>query len=195
MIETRMSLLERVRDPADSEAWSEFVTMYHPLLTAYLRKRGVGESDAADLVQMVLTRLITALSQLRLDRQKGRFRTWLWQVTHSTLTDWHRRRVTRQKAEQRWIAQQSEAADDDPDSDWKHLYHQRVLEVVLQQIAQSAPVVSWNCFKGRVLDGRPAAEIAEALGISVNSVYINSSRLLTRVREACAEYEETLQQP
>ena len=192
MIETRASLIERVRDPSDSVAWNEFVTIYQPLLTADVRKRGVGENDAADLVQMVLTRLLTALTRFRLDHERGKFRTWLWQITHSTLTDWHRRRAVRTRAEQGWIDQQGSPVADLPDDDWEKLYRQRILEIVLKRASESAPAASWECFNGRVLEDRPAAEIAAKLGISVNAVYINASRLLARIREECAEYAETL---
>ena len=133
MIETRASLIERVRDPSDSVAWNEFVTIYQPLLTADVRKRGVGENDAADLVQMVLTRLLTALTRFRLDHERGKFRTWLWQITHSTLTDWHRRRAVRTRAEQGWIDQQGSPVADLPDDDWEKLYRQRILAIVLKR--------------------------------------------------------------
>jgi RNA polymerase sigma-70 factor (ECF subfamily) len=194
MIETRVSLLERVRDPSNAAAWSEFVTTYEPLLTAYVRKRGVPPEDAADIVQMVLTRLITALAKFHLDHERGRFRSWLWQITHSTLTDWHRRHAVRARAEQEWGEQQEQFASAQPDEDWDRLYRQRVLEVVLKSVSETAQPASWACFKGRVLEDRPAADIAAELGISVNAVYINASRLLARVREACAEYAESLRE-
>src|SRR5262245_37796189 len=48
MEDTRLSLLERVRNPEDAAAWGEFVALYEPLLVAYLRKKGVPEHDADD---------------------------------------------------------------------------------------------------------------------------------------------------
>jgi DNA-directed RNA polymerase specialized sigma24 family protein len=78
--QTRSTLLARARDPADAEAWGEFVVLYEPLLTSYLRHRGLGAEDQRDVVQEVFARLVKSLPNLELDRRRGRFRTWLWQV-------------------------------------------------------------------------------------------------------------------
>jgi RNA polymerase sigma-70 factor (ECF subfamily) len=192
MLETRLSLLDRVRDPADAAAWCEFVELYRPLLLAYIRTRGVSEHDALDIAQDVFARLVPALARFQLDHERGRFRTWLWQVAHAALTDWRRRQATRTRSEQAWADQQALQAEDKPDEQWNALYRQRVLEVALRRVRESAQAASWACFEGRVLADRPAAEIAAELGISVNAVYVNASRLLARVREQCAELAETL---
>jgi RNA polymerase sigma-70 factor (ECF subfamily) len=193
MQETRVSLIHRVRDRADASAWADFVSIYQPLLTAYLRKRGVNEHDAADVVQDVFARLVPAMADFEFDPQRGRFRTWLWRVTHNALSDWARRRATRDRAERDWINQQESAIEDAPSDEWNQMYRRRILEVVLERVrAQSLPA-TWTCFEGRILEGRPASEIAAALGISANAVYVNASRLLARAREECADLEEPLE--
>jgi len=194
MLETRLSLLERVRDPADATAWSEFVVLYRPLLLAYVRKRGINEHDAHDVVQEVFTRLVPALAQFRLDHRCGRFRSWLWQVTHATLTDWARRRTVRTRAEKEWLDQHQDGSSvsDHPDNDWDELYRRRILDVALKRVRETAQPTSWACFEGRILEDRPAAEIASELGLSVNAVYVNASRLLSRVRDECDQFAEPL---
>ena len=93
-MQTRVSLIERVRDNTDNAAWSEFFAIYNPLLMAYVRKQGVSEHDAADIVQDVFSRLVHTLSNFQFDAERGRFRTWLWRITHNALTDWARRRTS-----------------------------------------------------------------------------------------------------
>src|SRR5712671_1775018 len=115
MIETRLSLIQRVRDKEDTDAWNEFFDVYRPLLTAYVRKRGVSEHDAADVVQDVFMRLVPALAQFEFDAERGRFRTWLWRVTHNALADWARRRATRDRAERGWVDQHRPADGGDSD--------------------------------------------------------------------------------
>src|SRR5579871_6328073 len=106
MFETRLSLLARVRDPHDAAAWAEFVGLYQPLVTAYLRKRGVPEHEVDDIVQEVFTRLVPAMARFELVPERGRFRTWLWQVTHSALMDHVHRRSVRQRSERAWAEDQ-----------------------------------------------------------------------------------------
>ena len=46
-METPASLLERLRRPADPEAWARFVALYTPLLYRWARRAGLQEADAA----------------------------------------------------------------------------------------------------------------------------------------------------
>ena len=51
---TRASLLLEIRDRRNELAWSEFVSIYMPLLHGYAMKTGLQDSDAADLAQDTL---------------------------------------------------------------------------------------------------------------------------------------------
>ena len=195
MVETRTTLLLRVRDPADSESWREFVFLYEPLLLAYVRRRGLLEHDAQDVVQEVFATLVRALPDFQLDRQRGRFRTWLWRVAHNAMVDWARRRGRRAAAEQEARKEAEVAVGPETDAleaEWLAAHRRRVLEVVLQRVRSQSQEKSWNCFELHILQGRPSAEVARELGITANSVYVNASRVLARVREQCADYDEDL---
>ena len=58
---TPASLLDRLRSPADADAWVRFVRLYTPFLYHWARKRGLSADDTADLVQEVFTQLLKAL--------------------------------------------------------------------------------------------------------------------------------------
>ena len=51
---TRASLLVRLRDAGDQEAWRQFVGLYGPLIYRYGRRHRLQDADAADLTQEVL---------------------------------------------------------------------------------------------------------------------------------------------
>jgi hypothetical protein len=53
-LETRASLLLRVRDSADREAWEEFVEIYGPVVHRLARNKGMQPADADDVTQQVL---------------------------------------------------------------------------------------------------------------------------------------------
>lgn len=192
MAETRVSLIQRVRDHSDESAWEQFVAIYQPLITAYIRKRGVDEHDAADIVQDVFAKLVPAMARFELDQQRGRFRTWLWRVTQNALSDWMRRHATRDRAEQGWIDGQKLADENPPTIEWDELYRHRILEVAFERVRNSVQPATWLCFEQRILAGRPAAEIAEELGVTPNVVYVNASRVMTKVREEMNAFEESL---
>ena len=188
---TRSSLLRRLRDPQDHAGWGEFVALYQPLLIRYVRKKGLNEHDAGDVVQGIFITLLRKLPTFELDRGKGRFRTWLWQVTHNAVVDWARANRRIRAAEDQLRNDWQESADK-PDSDWDTELHKRVMEYALQKVRAQTQPNTWACFEQHLLKGRPGAEVATELGVPTNTVYVYSARVLARVREQCELYTEDL---
>jgi RNA polymerase sigma-70 factor (ECF subfamily) len=191
MSETHSSLLRRVRDPKDAASWQEFVALYEPLLLSYVRSRGLNEHDARDVVQEILAGLVTSMPDFQFDRSRGRFRTWLWQVTQNALVNAARKKQRRTAAETGW-RQRNPTNENQPDEQWLTSYRQRVLDFALEQVRGRTQPATWACFEQHILQGRASKDVAAALGVSANVVYVNASRVLARVREQCAEYLEEL---
>src|SRR5438876_10704993 len=84
---TRPSLLVRIKDLADAQAWESFVELYAPLVYAFARKRGLQEADASDLTQEVLRAVAAAAGRLEYDPSRGSFRGWLYTVTCNKFRD------------------------------------------------------------------------------------------------------------
>ena len=68
---TRPSLLVRIRDARDGEAWRQFVELYAPLVYGFARKRGLQDADAADLTQDVLRAVARGVGRLGLRPAPG----------------------------------------------------------------------------------------------------------------------------
>ena len=190
-METSSTLLCRVRDSGDAASWREFVMLYEPLIVRYAlsSRRGLSEPDARDVAQDVFTRLLKALPTFALDHRRGRFRTYLWQVTATALADRARRGQRRAEAEREWLARH-QAPDDR--AAWDRAFRQRVLGHALERVRAANDPRTWACFERHVLGHEPAAEVARELGVSANAVYVNSSNVLSRVRARCAECLEEL---
>ena len=82
---TRPSLLVRLRDSQDHEAWTQFVNVYGPLIYGFARRQGVQDADAADLMQDVMRSVSAAIGRLDYDRNQGTFRGWLFTVVRNQL--------------------------------------------------------------------------------------------------------------
>jgi RNA polymerase sigma-70 factor (ECF subfamily) len=192
---TRLSLLSRVRDPNDGASWREFYAIYQPLIFGYLRGLGLKEHDADELTGEVFWRLLAILPTFRLDRKRGRFRAYLWRLTYSALVDRARRRDVRDRAEEEWVRRFRAANESESQKEraiWLRRHRKRILEVVLPRVRAKVSPTAWACFEQRLLQGRPAAEVAAVVGIKANVVYVYASRVLKEVRRGCAAIEEEL---
>lgn len=50
-VQTRPSLLRKVKDWQDQASWQEFYATYKPIIVALARKSGLTEAEAEDLAQ------------------------------------------------------------------------------------------------------------------------------------------------
>src|SRR5919108_865840 len=82
---TRASLLIRLRDGSDADAWQEFVRLYAPVIYGFARKRGLQDADAADLMQEVLRSVARNAERMEYDPARGTFRGWLYTVTRNKI--------------------------------------------------------------------------------------------------------------
>jgi RNA polymerase sigma-70 factor (ECF subfamily) len=190
---THFSLLERVCNLRDDRSWSEFDAIYRPLIFGYLRGLKVQEHDAHNLTQAVFCRLMVSLPKFKPDRQKGRFRTYLWRLTYNTLVDGARRRKVRDRAEEEWVRRFREADESESrilERMFLDRHRRRILGVALSRVRTRVSPMAWACFEKRVVHGRPASEIAVELGITPNAVHVYTSRVRKEVRRHCAEIEE-----
>jgi RNA polymerase sigma-70 factor (ECF subfamily) len=174
-------LLQRLRRPGEQQAWARFVQLYTPLLFYWARRAGLQEPDAADLVQEVLLTLVEKLPEFTYDPARS-FRGWLRTLL---LNKWRNRR--RRRTEQSLAAAEDaegvplgpDVAEVFADAEYRQHLVGRALE--LMQTDFQPP--TWRAFWECQVNGRPAAEVAAELGLSVGAVYVAKSRVLSRLRQ------------
>src|SRR5438477_2160410 len=88
---TRQSLLVRLRDLQDRQAWGQFVDVYAPPIYGYARKRGLQDADAADLTQACLRQVAAHVGSFEYDPRRGTFRGWLFTLVRNKLRDFRGR--------------------------------------------------------------------------------------------------------
>src|SRR5438067_7207439 len=184
---TRPSLLVRIRDAADREAWRQFVDLYAPLVYRFARRRGLQDADAADLAQDVLSAVARSSERLEYDPRRGTFRGWLFTVARNKLHTFLRRqqrqrRRTEDVAVER-LSEEPTAPGPDEAVLWEQEYQQRLFDWAAEQVRGHFQDRTWQAFWQTAVEGRAPREVAEALGLSVGAVYIAKSRVLARLKE------------
>ena len=181
---TPPSLLEQLRRPNDHQAWRRFVDLYTPLLFYWARRVGLQESDAADLVQEVFALLIRKLPDFAYDRNKG-FRSWLRTVLMNKWREIQRRRPPPQGG-----AVPDKASADDVAALAETEFQQRLAVRAMELMKAEFQPATWKACWEHAAVGRPAAEVAAELGMSVNAVYLATGRVLRRLRQELADLWE-----
>ncbi len=191
---TRASLLMRLRDARDAAAWAEFVDLYAPLIHRFCRKQGLQDADAADLTQAALTQVFRAAGQFEYDPQRGSFRGWLFTMVRNRIRDFHiqqRRRIAHAGA-----AAGGPGLDDIPgpdgaaDAQWEHEYRLQLFAAAARTVRRDVTAPTWRAFELTAVEGRPAAEAATELGLSVAAVYLARSRVMARIKHEVALLQE-----
>lgn len=181
---TRPSLLMRLRDARDEDAWREFAEIYGPLVYRYCRKNNLQDADAADLVQEVMRSVSGAIGRLDYDRNLGRFRGWLLTIATNRLRNWieSRGRHPQGTGDSDMQEQLANISAED-ETFWDREYEQRVFEWAAERVKATFQESTWAAFWMTAVEAREPKDVAEQLGISVGAVHIAKSRVLARIKE------------
>lgn len=190
---TRPSLLVRIRDRGDRAAWGQFADLYTPLLLRFAGRHGLQDADANDLVQEVLKAVTTAAERLEYDPRRGSFRGWLYQVARSKLSNLLAARARQAQGSGDSAVQgllEQQAAPPDDSAEWDAEYERRVFAWAAEQVRADFQDKTWQAFWLTAVEGKSAAQAAEALGLSVGAVYVAKSRVMARLKEQVQELHE-----
>jgi len=65
-------------------------------------------------------------------------------------------------------------------------HDQHVIASLMERVQGDFSPLTWQAFRRHVQEGEPAGQVAEALGLSLNSVLLAKSRVLKRLRQEAA---------
>jgi RNA polymerase sigma-70 factor (ECF subfamily) len=183
LLETSVSLLERLRLSSDPAAWQRLVDLYTPYIQGWLRRQGVQPADVDDLTQEVLRSVVRGLPAFHHDLRRGAFRRWLRTITVNQLRSFWRARRPQPVGAAAGLLDRLEDPDSDLSRLWDEEHDRHVLRRLLALIRPEFEPSTWRAFQMLVLDERPAAAVAAELGISANAARIAKSRVLARLRQ------------
>jgi RNA polymerase sigma-70 factor, ECF subfamily len=192
MTSTPVSLLDRLKiAQADSPDWSKFQDIYLPLIKVWLARISGTRGECDDLAQEVLVVLIRELHTFK-TQGRGSFRAWLRQITVNQTRAFFKRRRKRPlvgltKDDDQFLSQL-----EDPNSDlsreWNQEHDRHVSEKLLLLVKNDFAPSTWDAFCRFALEGNPASEVAEEMGISENAVLLAKSRILKRLRREAGDF-------
>lgn len=186
---TRSTLLLRLRDLGDQEAWAEFVDRYAPKIYGWCRRHRLQEADAADVTQDVLSRLVGALRRFEYDPARGSFRGWLKTVTTNVIRDlaqsWAKpgRGSGDSRANAALEAIQAPAALTDLAAMLEAEAEQELLREAEARVQLRVQPHTWQAYQLTAVQQQPAPQVAQQLNMPVSEVYVAKSRVIKLLRQ------------
>lgn len=182
---TRSTLLVRIKDHADDQAWREFHNLYAPLLYRYARGRGLPQSDAEEVRDQCLEVVTRRIATFNYVRERGGFKNWLRRIADHKVIDLLRKRreFIGNSAEMRSLRERQPSLDDT----WEQQWRSQHLRYCVEQVRPLVSETNFQAFCMLMFGECTVKEVASRLGLNANQVYHAKSRVLQRVRQKMAE--------
>ncbi len=177
---TRQTLIDRARDPNNSQAWDEFTDYYKGFIRMVLMQLQAPLDDLEDLSQTILVKLWQNLSTVELGRDHAKFRTWLGTVIRNTVYTHCSQAASRKRRDTSAAVANAVPPDieDIIESEWR----KHIIAMVIERLNASFSGKAMDVFR-MTLNGKAVDDIASALELTKDSVYVLRNRVQSRFRK------------
>jgi RNA polymerase sigma-70 factor, ECF subfamily len=181
------SLISRLR-VHDAVAWQRFSELLGPVVYGWGRRAGLQDSDAADITQEVFHVVAQQIQDFRKTHPGDSFRGWLWGITRHKIADCFRvKAASPELSTGSAIADKSSELSEIPPDTGDTTRDAALAQRALALIRTDFEVATWQAFLQTAVEGRPAADVAAELKLSVGAVYTAKCRVLARLRQELAD--------
>ena len=193
--ETRTSLLLRLRDVRNQEAWSDFLEIYQPLIDRIVRQRRVQDADAREVTQEVLLVVAGSIDKWEANPARGTFRGWLATITRNLVVNF----LIKQSRYPRGTGDTEFQRELDslpaPKGDESAVFdleeRRQIFRWAANRVRPEFRETHWQAFWLTAVDGQNPTGVAQQLGISVGLVYVSRNRIMKCLRQKVEEFRQT----
>jgi len=185
MHSTRPSLLVRVRDKSDAEAWAEFDAIYRSMLVHFARGCGLEASDAEEVAQECMTIIERHIAGFEYDPTRGKFKSWLKTIVINQVRKFRRKRNEAPAESGHFRVEQER--EPDPEALFDAMWMREHLQYCLAQIRHDIDDNVYRAFELHVLKEWPADRVCEICKIQPNNLYQIKWRMLRRLQAKMSE--------
>lgn len=180
--DTRLTLIQRISDPADQQAWEEFVFIYTPVVYNFCLARGLQISDAEDMTQDVMHSVSRSIGRFQYRPGEAKFRSWLYQISRNRIFSFLN--IQRRKP----LTGILDEADAHPDAKseeakWEQNYREQLFRWATGVVEPEFNPRIWQAFWRSAVEEDEPSQISESLGMSRAAIYMAKSRCIQRLRE------------
>ena len=184
---TRSSVLRAVADTQNEAAWRRFFDLYAGFIYSIARSKGMGDTDADDIVQVVFADLVRTLPTFKYDRTKGKFRSYLSGLVHWRVMD--RLKAGKRDADiKAAFCDEAKTAASSPGDDGfaEREWQAAALEEALRRIKPDVRPEHYAAFVASAVEGQDTESVMRLYGLTSDNLYQIRKRLTERLREIVA---------
>ena len=197
---TSWTLVARLKNLGDQEAWREFYGLYGRLVLGVALKSGLQREEAEEVVQETMSSVSGHIEEFQADPDRGSFRAWLLQMARWRIQDQVAKRLPRSNGRHGPDAGTRTATVErvpDPrvvdldalcDAEWR----ERLTEEAFKKLQFEVSAQQYQIFHLLVVERKPAAEVARMLGRNVAQIYLTKHRTGRRLQRIVRQLEARL---
>lgn len=178
---TRLSLIGRLGNKADQEAWFEFVEIYEPLVLNMAVQSGVQHSDAKEITQEVLTKVLISIDARDHENASGSFRGWLYRITRNMTIDFLRRSKRRNQSLVTTDLEQLVDPSLQDSTDFHMEFERQLFRWASDKVKSTVTETNWQAFWSTTVEGEAIPQAALRLGVSTGAIHVARSRIMSRI--------------
>jgi len=181
--DTRVSLIARICDSADDDAWTEFVQIYQPVVQRFIQRHGLQYADAAEVTQEVLSRVAKSIESWDGTQERSTFRGWLYRITRNQTIDFLRKKQvekSRVAGQECGLSQIADTAQSETDQ-FQAEYEKQLFHWAAEKLKPLFKTSNWQAFWMSTVDGLSIEDVARRLQIECGTVYVARSRIMARL--------------
>ena len=192
---TRSSVIRAVANTENEAAWQRFFDLYAGFVFSIARSKGLNDTDADDIVQMVFADLARNLPSFKYDREKGHFRPYLVALVKWRVID--RLKAVRRDADLKAdFMEEAKSAATTEDEDFEEReWQSAAMEETLRRIKPEVRPEHYAAFVASAVEGQDTDVVTKLYGISRDSLYQIRKRLTVKLREKLAEVRAEMDAP
>ena len=179
---TSVSLLQRLHNSNAEADWLRFSKLYAPLVFYWGRSQGLDATDAADLVQEVMGKLVIKFREFQYD-PSFKFRGWLRTISINQARDFQRAAAHRKTTGLDAIDAPEQPGGNSGDLFDRREYCAYLVACGRDLIKAEFEPLTWDACWKYAVEGRSASDVAKELGITANAVRIAKCRVFARLRK------------
>ena len=214
-LQTRWSLIGRLKDMDDQQSWQEFFDAYWKLIYSVALKAGLSDAEAQEVVQETVISVAKKMPEFKADPAAGSFKSWLLTLTRWRIVDQARKRQAKANPDggqecppnrQTGMSALQHGDDSartstvdripDPGLDleavWNAEWENNLLVAAAERVKRQVDPEQFQLFDFHVLKQWPAIKVARKLGVNLGQVYFAKYKISKLMKKEIRKLERQM---